>query len=274
MCYASAAATGSLYATTAERVAAAESINASSALVALYGPILDVHSLGEVAMTKTTVTYGVLVMALCIALVRRHTRVEEESGRAELLGALGVEPAAPLLSAVLRRGDRRRSSSRSSPALADIAGGPAGRRVAVVRGLVARPRAGRHRDRRGRRPAVGQRPHLRRDRRRRRRRASSCCGPSATRPSPGSAGSRRSAGRPSCAPGPTPAGGCSCSTWRSPSSSSAPPSPSARRRDLGVGPDRRASRPGHRLAAAGRRAGAQPPRARHLARGVDASPAR
>ena len=101
MCYASAAATGSLYGTAAERVAAAESINASSALVALYGPILDVHSLGEIAMTKTTVTYGVLVMALCIALVRRHTRVEEESGRAELLGALGVEPSAPLLSAVL-----------------------------------------------------------------------------------------------------------------------------------------------------------------------------
>jgi ABC-2 type transport system permease protein len=101
ICYASAAATDTLYGSTAERVSAAESINASSALVALYGPILDVHSLGEVAMTKTTVTYGVLVMALCVVLVRRHTRVEEESGRAELLGALAVEPAAPLLGAVL-----------------------------------------------------------------------------------------------------------------------------------------------------------------------------
>jgi ABC-2 type transport system permease protein len=101
MCYASAAATGSLYDTPAGRVSAAESINASSALVALYGPILDVHSLGELAMTKTTVTYAVLVMALVIALVRRHTRVEEESGRAELLGGLAVDPRAPLLSAVL-----------------------------------------------------------------------------------------------------------------------------------------------------------------------------
>ncbi len=100
MCYASAAATGSLYATPADRVSAAESINASSALVALYGPILDVHSLGELAMTKTTVTYAVLVMALAIALVRRHTRVEEESGRAELLGGLAVDPRAPLVSAV------------------------------------------------------------------------------------------------------------------------------------------------------------------------------
>jgi len=101
MCYASAASINSLYASPADRVAAAESINASSALVALYGPILDTQSLGELAMTKTTVTYAVLVMAVAIALVRRHTRVEEESGRAELLGGLALDPRAPLVSAVL-----------------------------------------------------------------------------------------------------------------------------------------------------------------------------
>ncbi len=122
MCYASAAATDSLYPSVADRVTAAESINASSALVALYGPILDVTSLGEVAMTKTTVTYGVLVMALCIALVRRHTRVEEESGRAELLGALAIEPAAPLLGAVLA-GAIAAALVAATAALADIAGG-------------------------------------------------------------------------------------------------------------------------------------------------------
>ena len=122
ICYASAAATGSLYGSTAERVSTAESLNASSALVALYGPILDVHSLGELAMTKTTVTYGVLVMALSLVLVRRHTRVEEESGRAELLGALGVEPAAPLLSAVLV-GVIAAGLVAVVAALADIAGG-------------------------------------------------------------------------------------------------------------------------------------------------------
>lgn len=101
VCYASAAATGTLYPQVSDRVSAAEAINASSALVALYGPIVDVHSLGELAMTKTTVTYAVLVMALAIALVRRHTRVEEESGRAELLGGLAIDPRAPLVSAVL-----------------------------------------------------------------------------------------------------------------------------------------------------------------------------
>src|SRR4029079_9096528 len=101
LCYASAAATDSLYTTVADQVRAAESINASSALVALYGPILDVHSLGELAMTKTTVTYAVLVMALTIVLVRRHTRVEEESGRAELVGGLAIDPREPLVSGIL-----------------------------------------------------------------------------------------------------------------------------------------------------------------------------
>jgi ABC-2 type transport system permease protein len=122
MCYASAAATGGLYATRADQVRAAESINASSALVALYGPILDVHSLGELAMTKTTVSYAVLVMALSIALVRRHTRVEEESGRAELLGGLAIDPRAPLASAMLV-GALASFLVASMAALGDIAGG-------------------------------------------------------------------------------------------------------------------------------------------------------
>ena len=66
------------------QVAAAEAINASPALVALYGPILDVHSLGELAMTKMTVLYAVFVAFMAVVVVRRHTRVEEETGRAEL----------------------------------------------------------------------------------------------------------------------------------------------------------------------------------------------
>ena len=62
--YASAAATDSLYVTTAEQVSAARAINGSPALVALYGPILDEHSLGELAMTKMTVTYAVFGTAM------------------------------------------------------------------------------------------------------------------------------------------------------------------------------------------------------------------
>lgn len=101
VCYASAAATASLYANAAEQVAAAESFNSTPAIVALYGPILDVHSLGEIAMTKMTVLYAVFVAALAITLVRRHTRTEEEGGQAELLGGTAVGRDAPFASATL-----------------------------------------------------------------------------------------------------------------------------------------------------------------------------
>ena len=97
---ASAAATGPLYATTAERVAAAEALNAGPAIVALYGPILDTSSLGELSMTKMTVLYAVFVAFMSVVLVRRHTRVEEETGRAELVGATAVGVDAPLAAAL------------------------------------------------------------------------------------------------------------------------------------------------------------------------------
>lgn len=99
-CYASAAATGSLYPTVADRVSAAEGINSSPAIVALYGPILNVHSLGELAMTKMTVLYAIFVAAMCIVLIRRHTRTEEEAGRTELVGATAVGRLAPLAAAI------------------------------------------------------------------------------------------------------------------------------------------------------------------------------
>ncbi len=99
--YASAAATDTLYPSVADRVEAAEAINASPAIVALYGPILDVHSTGELAMTKLTVLYAVFAALLFLVLVRRHTRTEEESGRAELLGGTAIGRDALLASAVL-----------------------------------------------------------------------------------------------------------------------------------------------------------------------------
>ncbi len=98
-CAASAAATGSLYATATQQVTAAQAINASPALVALYGPILDTGSLGELAMTKMTVLYAVFVTVLLVVLVRRHTRTEEESGRAELVAGTAIDRATPLAAA-------------------------------------------------------------------------------------------------------------------------------------------------------------------------------
>jgi ABC-2 type transport system permease protein len=99
VCYASAAATGTLYPHVSDRVSAAEAINASPAVVALYGPVVDVRSLGELAMTKMTVLYAVFVALLFLVLVRRHTRTEEESGQAELLGGTAIGRDAPLLAA-------------------------------------------------------------------------------------------------------------------------------------------------------------------------------
>jgi ABC-2 type transport system permease protein len=122
MCYASAAATGSLYATDAARVDAARAINTSPALVALYGPILDPHSIGELSMTKLTVTYAVFLMVFAVTVVRRHTRVEEESGRAELLGGLALDQATPLVSAVLV-GALGSAGIAVLGGLADVAGG-------------------------------------------------------------------------------------------------------------------------------------------------------
>ncbi len=74
-------------------------------------------------MTKMTVLYAVFVAFMAVVLVRRHTRVEEESGRAELLGATGVGADAPLLRRP--RGDRprlRRRGGARGPG-ADIASG-------------------------------------------------------------------------------------------------------------------------------------------------------
>lgn len=100
VCFASAAATASLYPRVSDRVSAAEAINSSPAVVALYGPVLDVGNEGELAMTKMTVLYAALVAVLLLVVVRRHTRGEEESGRAELLGGTAVGRHALLGSAL------------------------------------------------------------------------------------------------------------------------------------------------------------------------------
>jgi len=128
--YASAAATADLYPSLAQRVAAARAINASDAIVVLYGPILDVRSLGELAMTKLTVLYAVAVALLVLVLVRRHTRGDEESGHAELLGGTAVGRDA-LLAAALLEGALTALLVGALAAVADVAGGlPAGGSVA------------------------------------------------------------------------------------------------------------------------------------------------
>jgi ABC-2 type transport system permease protein len=99
VCFASAASTSSLYTTEAERVKAAAAINASPGIVALYGPILDVHSEGELAMTKMTVLYAVFVAIMLLFVVRRHTRLDEENGQTELIAGTAITRDAPLAAA-------------------------------------------------------------------------------------------------------------------------------------------------------------------------------
>lgn len=96
----SATATVDLYPNEAGRVEAANVVNATPALVALYGRIYDPTSLGALALFKMTAFGAAMVGALMVVVTVRHTRAEEESNRLELLGAGIVGRDAPLTAAL------------------------------------------------------------------------------------------------------------------------------------------------------------------------------
>ena len=58
-------------------------------------------SVGAYAMSRTWVTFALLAAVMSVLCVVRHTRQNEETGRAELLGAGVVGPAAGLTAAVV-----------------------------------------------------------------------------------------------------------------------------------------------------------------------------
>jgi len=89
-----------LYPTAVSRIEAAETLNRSQALVALYGRVYDPTSLGALAMIKLGGFGAVCVAMLAVVIVIRHTRAEEESGRSELVGATAVGRRAPLAAAL------------------------------------------------------------------------------------------------------------------------------------------------------------------------------
>ena len=97
----SANATVGLYPTELSRIAAADTINRSAALVALYGRVYDPTSVGALSMIKLGGFGSVFVALLVITIVIRHTRADEESGRAELVGATALGRLAPLAAAFL-----------------------------------------------------------------------------------------------------------------------------------------------------------------------------
>jgi ABC-2 type transport system permease protein len=97
----SAAATADLYPTEASRIEAAETLNASAAIVALYGRVYDATSLGAVSMIKLTAFGAAIVGILMLFVAIRHTRAEEEPGRLELLSGGRLGRAAPLTATVI-----------------------------------------------------------------------------------------------------------------------------------------------------------------------------
>ena len=97
----SVAATRDLYPTEASLTSAAETINATAALVALYGKVYDPTSLGAISLIKLTAFGSALVGILFAFVMVRHTRAEEETDRLELVSAGVVRRAAPLTAALV-----------------------------------------------------------------------------------------------------------------------------------------------------------------------------
>jgi ABC-2 type transport system permease protein len=92
----SALATVDLYPSAGERMAAADAVNRSQALVAMYGRVYDPSSIGAISMIKMGGIGAVFVALLAVVLTVRHTRADEESGRLELVGAAATGRHAPL----------------------------------------------------------------------------------------------------------------------------------------------------------------------------------
>lgn len=101
MAASSSSASQDLYTTLESRVRAANAVNDTPATLALYGRVFDPTSLGAVSLVKLGAMGAALVALVAIFTVVRHTRAEEESGRAELLGATVVGRYAPLTAALL-----------------------------------------------------------------------------------------------------------------------------------------------------------------------------
>lgn len=96
----SAKATLDLYPDAASARASLGAVLAAPSALALYGPA-SMSTIEGLSIFKTQLMGAVFVGILAYALVRRHTRVEEEEGRLELLRSGVVGRRAPLTAAVL-----------------------------------------------------------------------------------------------------------------------------------------------------------------------------
>jgi ABC-2 type transport system permease protein len=97
----SAQASVDLFPDAASRIKAGEAINDSPALIALYGRVYDVTSLGEVSLSKMKGLYALFLAVLAFFTLIRHTRSDEEAGRLEMVGAGVVGRYAALTAALV-----------------------------------------------------------------------------------------------------------------------------------------------------------------------------
>ncbi|MFC4605648.1 ABC transporter permease [Rhodococcus kronopolitis] len=88
----------SIYPSAAGRAQLVDTIMSSPAQRAMYGPVYN-DSLGAVGIWKAGMFYTLIAVAVILTVVR-HTRAEEESGRAELLGSTAVGRYAGLTAAL------------------------------------------------------------------------------------------------------------------------------------------------------------------------------
>ncbi|TDD05392.1 ABC transporter permease [Nonomuraea deserti] len=97
----SAAAIADLYPQAGQRIALGVTIGSAPALQALTGPVFDATSVGGLTAWRATTMSAALAALMSMVVVTRHTRAEEETGRAELVGACRVGRYAMSTAAVL-----------------------------------------------------------------------------------------------------------------------------------------------------------------------------
>jgi ABC-2 type transport system permease protein len=98
---ATASAFAKLYPSALERAGLAASLSINPGLKALTGPLFNPFSTGGLTAWRLTGNIAVVLGLMNILLTVRHTRGEEESGRAELVGAASVGRYALLTSALV-----------------------------------------------------------------------------------------------------------------------------------------------------------------------------
>lgn len=97
----SASAGEGLFPNQASRIDAANTINATASMVALFGRVYDPSSLGALTMIKYTAFMTAVLAVLMVFVTIRHTRAEEESGQLELLSGGRLGRDAPLAAALV-----------------------------------------------------------------------------------------------------------------------------------------------------------------------------